>query len=154
MQQVLQVERAVQHGGQQPELHEGVHRDVAEERLAAQQADVDERVGHPGLCDDEGRGRRHSGTQHDQGERRVPAPAGGLLHRQHRRPQAADQQRQAPGRIRPGRVACAGFAIATSTSAAIPTGTLRKNTARHDTASVSAPPISGPIARKIWLMPT
>ena len=79
-----------------------------------------------------------------------------------RRGTAAQQtdvdERVAPGatttpRGPPRRVACAGFAIATSTSAAIPTGTFSQNTARHDTDSVSAPPINGPIARKIWLIP-
>ena len=35
----------------------------------------------------------------------------------------------------------------------MPTGTFSQNTARHDTDSVSAPPISGPTARKIWLIP-
>ena len=68
-------------------------------------------------------------------------------------PRPPTRSASATGLIRPGRVACAGFAIATSTSAAMPTGTFSQNTARHDTDSVSAPPISGPIARKIWLIP-
>ena len=68
-------------------------------------------------------------------------------------PRPPTSSANAPARIRPGRVACAGLAIATSTSAAIPTGTFSQNTARHDTDSVSAPPINGPIARKIWLIP-
>ena len=69
MQEVLQVQRAVQDGGQQPELDEAVDRDVAEEGPVARQAYVDERVGDAGLRDDEGRGGREPGTEQDQGQR-------------------------------------------------------------------------------------
>ena len=53
----------------------------------------------------------------------------------------------------PGTRAAGTGAIATSTSVVMPTGTLRKNTARQDTYSVRSPPMSGPSATKIWLMP-
>ena len=46
-----------------------------------------------------------------------------------------------------------GLAMATRTRASRPTGTFNQNTARQLIHSVSAPPMSGPTARKIWETP-
>src|SRR5262249_27546393 len=118
----------------------------ARERQAAEEPQVDDRIGAPRLPCDEHRERGRGRREAQQDPRRRPPEAGALDDRVADRSQQ-DHDQYLSERVGPSVSTChSGTKRAVMMSAATPTGMFIQKTPRQPTEPTSAPPTTGPSA--------